>query len=71
MIDSHMLMKPKHWLVYILLGEVWGASFLWNKIEVQEVGPFPLVGFRVGFRALTGILVTIFLRTRWPSDSAT
>ncbi len=71
MIDSLELMKPKHWFVFILLGVVWSASFLWIKIAVQEVGPFTLVGFRVVFGALTGILATIFLRTPWPRDRAT
>jgi drug/metabolite transporter (DMT)-like permease len=70
-IDSHKLMKPKHWFVFILLGVVWSASFLWIKIAVQEVGPFTLVGIRVVFGALTGILATIFLRTPWPRDRAT
>ena len=64
-------MKPKHWFAFILLGVVWSASFLWIKIAVQEVGPFMLVGFRVLFGALTGILASIFLRTRWPRDRAT
>jgi len=65
------LMKSKHWLVFILLGVIWSASFLWIKIAVQEVGPFMLVGFRVLFGALTGILASIFMRTRWPRDRAT
>ncbi|HEX7541733.1 MAG TPA: DMT family transporter [Anaerolineales bacterium] len=64
-------MKPKHWFVLILLGVVWSASFLSIKIAVQEVGPFTLVGLRVVFGALTGILVTVFLRTPWPRDRAT
>jgi drug/metabolite transporter (DMT)-like permease len=64
-------MKPKHWVAFILLGLVWSASFLWIKIAVQEIGPFTLVGLRVVFGALTGILVTIFLRTPWPRDRAT
>ena len=71
MIDSLKLMKPKHWFVFILLGVVWSASFLWIKIALQEVGPFTLVGLRVLFGALTGILATIFLRTAWPRDRAT
>jgi drug/metabolite transporter (DMT)-like permease len=71
MIDSHEHMKPKHWFVFIFLGVIWSASFLWIKIAVQEVGPFTLVGFRVVFGALTGILATIFLRTSWPRDRAT
>ena len=71
MIDSLETMKPKHWLVFILLGVVWSASFLWIKIAVQEVGPFTLVGFRVVFGALTGILAILLTRTTWPRDRAT
>jgi len=69
-IDLPTLMKPKHWFVFILLGVVWSASFLWIKIAVQDVSPFTLVGFRVVFGALTGILATAFLRTSWPRDRA-
>ena len=64
-------MKPKHWVAFIFLGAIWSASFLWIKIAIQEVGPFTLVGFRVGFGALTVILVTLFSRTQWPRDRAT
>jgi drug/metabolite transporter (DMT)-like permease len=64
-------MKPKHWFAFILLGMVWSASFLWIKIAVQEVDPFTLVGFRVLFGALTGILATIILRSPWPRDRVT
>jgi drug/metabolite transporter (DMT)-like permease len=64
-------MKPKHWFAFILLGVVWSASFLWIKIAIQEVGPFTLVGWRVGFGALTGILATIFQRSIWPRDRST
>ncbi len=64
-------MKTKHWIVFILLGVVWSASFLWIKIAVQEIGPFTLVGFRVLFGALTVILASVFLRTAWPRDRAT
>jgi drug/metabolite transporter (DMT)-like permease len=71
MIDSHTPMKPKHWFAFILLGVVWSASFLWIKIAVQEVGPFTLVGYRVVFGALTGILMTVILRTVWPRDRLT
>ena len=64
-------MRPKHWFVFILLGVIWSASFLWIKVALQEVDPFTLVGFRVVLGALTGMLATIFLRTPWPRDRAT
>lgn len=64
-------MKPKDWFIFILLGTIWSASFLWIKIAVSEIGPFALVAFRVTFGALTGILITLFTRTRWPRERAT
>jgi len=63
--------KPKDWFIFILLGTIWSASFLWIKIAVSEIGPFALVAFRVTFGALTGILITLFTRTRWPRERAT
>ena len=47
-------MKPKHWLVFLLLGAIWSSSFMWIKIAVQEVGPITLVAFRVLFGLLFG-----------------
>ena len=59
-------MKPKHWLVFILLGAVWSSSFMWIKIAVQEVGPITLVAFRVLFGLLFGILVIFIQRVQLP-----
>ncbi len=39
----------KQWAVFVLLGLVWGSSFLWIKIAVAETGPFTLVTFRLFF----------------------
>ena len=49
-------MKTRNWLLFIFIGLIWGTSFLWIKIAVQEVTPFVLVGFRSLFAAL-GMLV--------------
>jgi drug/metabolite transporter (DMT)-like permease len=59
-------LKPKHWFVFILLGAIWSSSFLWIKIAVQEVGPIPLVAFRVLFGLLFGVVVIAVGRIRWP-----
>jgi drug/metabolite transporter (DMT)-like permease len=47
-------MKTKDWLLFWLLGLVWGTSFLWIKIAVTEISPFILVSFRTLF-ALLGL----------------
>ncbi|MEW5941783.1 MAG: DMT family transporter, partial [Chloroflexota bacterium] len=64
-------MKPKHWIVYILLGLIWSTSFLWIKIAVDEIGPFTLVAFRVLFGLLTAGGAALVARVTWPRDRAT
>lgn len=64
-------MKPKHWIVYILLGLIWSTSFLWIKIAVDEIGPFTLVAFRVLFGLLTAGGAALFARVTWPTDRRT
>lgn len=59
-------MKPKHWLVFILLGAIWSSSFMWIKIAVQEIGPITLVAFRVILGFLFGIVVIFVQRTPLP-----
>jgi drug/metabolite transporter (DMT)-like permease len=60
--------KPKHWLVFVLLGAIWSSSFMWIKIGVQEIGPMALVAFRMLFGALTAIIIGIYMRVTWPRD---
>jgi drug/metabolite transporter (DMT)-like permease len=48
-------MAKRPWLVpaaFILLGLIWGSSFLWIKIGVQEMDPATLVAYRVSLGAL-------------------
>ena len=37
---------------FILAATIWGISFLWIKIGMQELGPFTLVPLRVSFALL-------------------
>lgn len=64
-------MKPKHWIVFILLGLIWSTSFLWIKIGVREVGPMALVAFRMTFGALTAAGIAAYQRVKWPHDRKT
>jgi drug/metabolite transporter (DMT)-like permease len=59
----------KEWIKFIALGLIWGSSFLWIKIAVEEIGPFTLVSFRVLF-ALLGILAVVaYRRTTLPGKN--
>ena len=59
-------MKTKHWIVFIALGAIWSASFLWIKIALNEVGPITLVAYRSLFGLLTGLAVAAILRVPLP-----
>jgi drug/metabolite transporter (DMT)-like permease len=51
-------MKVRDWVMFWVLGLIWGSSFLWIKIALQEVGPFTLVGWRLLIGVVTlGIAV--------------
>lgn len=57
-------MSLRNWSAFLLLGLIWGSSFLWIKLALAELGPFTLVGFRLLF----GILGMVFVVwTRRPS----
>lgn len=48
-------MAKRPWLVpaaFILLGLIWGSSFLWIKIGVQEMDPATLVAYRISIGAV-------------------
>lgn len=53
-------MKNKDWGLFWLVGLIWGTSFLWIKIAVDDVSPIMLVAFRTLFGTLgLGIIVAL------------
>jgi drug/metabolite transporter (DMT)-like permease len=64
-------MKLRDWMTFSLLGLVWGSSFLWIKVAVQEIGPATLVGFRL-LIGLLGLLAVVLVRKpALPADRRT
>jgi len=64
-------MKPKDWAAFILLGLVWGTSFLWIKIAVKEIGPLLLVSLRL-LIGILGLLVYVgWTKPKFPLDCQT
>lgn len=59
-------LKSKDWLAFILLGTIWGSSFLWIKIAVQEVGPVLLVAIRLLFGIFALLVVATYTRPPFP-----
>ncbi len=64
-------MKLKEWSAFGLLGLVWGSSFLWIKIAVEEIGPFTLVAFRLLFGLIGMSIVMRLSRQSFPRDRKT
>lgn len=61
----------KQWGAFWLLGLIWGSSFLWIRIAVQEIGPFTLVSLRILFGVLGLAIVTVWNRPAFPRDART
>ncbi|MFN2147140.1 MAG: DMT family transporter [Anaerolineales bacterium] len=59
-------MTIRNWSAFLLLGLIWGTSFLWIKIGVRELQPFTLVGFRLLFGLLAMSIVIIVRRPAFP-----
>ena len=64
-------MSTRSWSAFLLLGSVWGSSFLWIKLALAELGPFTLVGFRLLFGAIGMAIVLGIRRPRFPTDRKT
>jgi len=64
-------MKPREWAVFIALGLIWGSSFLWIKVAVQEVDAFTLVSWRLLFGTLGMVAVIALRRPPFPRNGRT
>jgi drug/metabolite transporter (DMT)-like permease len=58
-------------MLFWALGLIWGSSFLWIKIAVQEVDPFTLVGWRLLFGTLGMVVVILLRRPAFPEAGKT
>ena len=64
-------MRPKDLGMLVLLGAIWGGSFLFIRVAVPVLGPFALMELRVGLAAVTLALYAVAvarlpkLRARW------
>lgn len=70
-IGGGLVMGPLEWVLLILLSVLWGGSFFFAAVALQEVRPFTVVLSRV---ALAAILLHAFIRLaglRMPSDGRT
>jgi drug/metabolite transporter (DMT)-like permease len=49
---------------FMLLGAIWGSSFMWMRMSSLEFGPWPTAGLRVAFASLV-LLPLLLPRERW------
>jgi drug/metabolite transporter (DMT)-like permease len=59
-------MTSKNWAAFLLLGTIWGTSFLWIKIGLRELSPLTLVGFRLLFGWAAMAIAVAIRRPRFP-----
>lgn len=64
-------MAMRDWFWVVLLGAIWGCSFLFNAILIREVGPLWVSAGRVGIGAAGSWIVALALRKRFPKDLGT
>jgi drug/metabolite transporter (DMT)-like permease len=64
-------LRAKDWAVLIALGLIWGTSYLFIKVAVQEFAPATLVAIRLGLAALVLLPFVYLRRQRLPADACT
>jgi drug/metabolite transporter (DMT)-like permease len=58
-------MRVRDVIEWVILGAVWGGSFLFTKVAVPAFGPFALVEVRLAVAAAV-LAVPVFVRREWP-----
>ncbi len=64
-----LTMTPKSWVLLILLSVLWGGSFFFVGVAVDELPPFTIVACRLLIAALILNLVILFSGKRQPGSS--
>lgn len=66
--SSHRPMTPSEWVMLLALATVWGGSFFFNEIAVQELPVFTVVVSRVALAALILLMIMRLRGERLPHD---
>lgn len=61
-------MKLKDWIAFLLIGSIWGSSFLWIKLALREIGPLTLVSFRLLFGIIGLIILLLISKPKLPKS---
>lgn len=63
-------MSLRDWFWIVLLGGIWGCSFVFNAVLIREIGPLWVTSFRVSIGALGCWLAMLALRKPIPREPA-
>ncbi|SDJ12266.1 DMT family transporter [Billgrantia gudaonensis] len=61
-------MGPMEWALLLTLSMLWGGSFFFVGVAVEELGPLTIVALRVGLAALALNALILLLGQRMPRD---
>lgn len=61
-------MSLRDWFLIVLLGAIWGCSFVFNAVLIREIGPLWVTSLRVGIGALGCWLFLVLRRKPVPRD---
>lgn len=61
-------MGPVEWILLIVLSILWGGSFFFVGVAVDDLGPLTIVALRVGLAAIALNLVVVLMGLRMPAD---
>jgi len=59
--------QPKHWLMLVFLGVIWGASFMFMTVALGGVGPLVLAATRITLGAVFLLIILYGMGKRLPS----
>ena len=59
------------WAIFLFCGLVWGSSYYWIKVALEEVGPVTLVAYRLLIAAVGCVVIARLRRTRLPREPRT
>lgn len=59
-------MIARFWLLFVAMSLIWGASFLWIKIALEEISPLALATCRIALGVIGLIVLCAFRRVKIP-----
>lgn len=68
-ISIHHVMTPKVWAMLVLLSMLWGGSFFFVGVAVNELPPLTIVTLRVGIAAFTLWAIAMMIGLRPPKSA--